>query len=97
MLVVNAILGGRYTIKGALCMQVKLCCSKAGHLEWDTEDQSSLCGTNTPVLTGFKLTLKLQLSSCLTTRKDMTICETGYRLLMISIYSITVNTPTYGF
>lgn len=47
-------------------------------------------------LTGFKLTPMLQFSSCLTTRKDMTICEMECRLLNVSIYSITVKTSTYG-
>lgn len=49
MLVVNVIAVGRYTSEAALCVQVKLCCSEAGHLERDTEDQSSLCGRRTTV------------------------------------------------
>lgn len=43
-------------------------------------------------LTGFKLAPMLQFSGRLTTRKDMTICEMKYRLLKVSINSLTVKT-----
>jgi len=43
-------------------------------------------------LTGFKLAPMLQYSSCcLTTRKDMTICEMEYMLLKVSINSIKTS------